>query len=378
MSEILWGKYGGYYGPYFRGTVPYQNSNRFPTWKDKTVAVISATEGGRYDAINMYDRCIITGGLIQYCEAGIYLLSGLLVELMKRSATSITPVLEMAGRLGYEFNRIPDRSSGKLVWRFHKLGDPKSAIDTREAQQDFFLGCSGREGDWGGSNSPQRAKAMAWARAFADVLQHPVSPIVQNDKAAEDITKFYMPFAVDYLLKDKGDTTRPTSNNMDAAIAIYSSFAANLPSVAASQLEKFSTSTRYPKYSKLWLEQMCWYLTFGPKIPIYAGRYNSIRPVVERLFGVDLPDFAEDLLATQVNAQAITTAGVYDLSTSFGLQQALIDLGYDLGPRGADGIVGPKTKAAIVAFQTAQKLVPDGIVGPKTTAALISAVKAAK
>lgn len=34
-----------------------------------------------------------------------------------------------------------------------------------------------------------------------------------------------------------------------------------------------------------------------------------------------------------------------------------------------DGIFGPKTKAAVIAFQTSHGLVPDGIVGPKTIAA---------
>lgn len=49
------------------------------------------------------------------------------------------------------------------------------------------------------------------------------------------------------------------------------------------------------------------------------------------------------------------------------VQAALAALGYSLA---VDGAAGPKTKAAIVAFQKAAGLYPDGIAGPKTILAL--------
>ena len=50
------------------------------------------------------------------------------------------------------------------------------------------------------------------------------------------------------------------------------------------------------------------------------------------------------------------------------LQTTLKQFGFD--PRGIDGIFGPGTQAAVIAFQKAKGLTPDGIVGPNTMAAL--------
>lgn len=57
-----------------------------------------------------------------------------------------------------------------------------------------------------------------------------------------------------------------------------------------------------------------------------------------------------------------------DYSTVKGYQARLLELGFDPGP--IDGIRGPKTIAAVKAFQKAWDLVVDGIVGPKTIAAM--------
>ncbi|MFE9642352.1 peptidoglycan-binding protein [Nocardiopsis alba] len=53
------------------------------------------------------------------------------------------------------------------------------------------------------------------------------------------------------------------------------------------------------------------------------------------------------------------------------LQLELLDLGYNLGPAGADGDFGNATLSAVQSFQTARGLSPvDGIPGPETRAAM--------
>ncbi len=64
-----------------------------------------------------------------------------------------------------------------------------------------------------------------------------------------------------------------------------------------------------------------------------------------------------------------------DLDTVEGVQRALTALGFD--PGAIDGINGPKTTAAVQAFQESAGLTPDGVVGPQTKDALASALQAA-
>lgn len=78
--------------------------------------------------------------------------------------------------------------------------------------------------------------------------------------------------------------------------------------------------------------------------------------------------WAEIVTRTGVPAPAWLTPDPTDLSAPYGLQTALSDAGFDPGPR--DGEMGPRTVAALVAFQRAHGLEPDGRPGPLTRRAL--------
>lgn len=53
------------------------------------------------------------------------------------------------------------------------------------------------------------------------------------------------------------------------------------------------------------------------------------------------------------------------------VQRRLLQLGYDLGPTGVDGVFFGHTREAVIAFQQKHELSEDGIVGPETWSALV-------
>jgi hypothetical protein len=71
-------------------------------------------------------------------------------------------------------------------------------------------------------------------------------------------------------------------------------------------------------------------------------------------------------------AEASDLEVITDPEVVTALQQALVSAGYD--PGDPDGTFGPRTEAAVVAFQQDNGLSPDGIVGPETASALNAAV----
>jgi len=365
-SDIGWGSYQQYEGPFFRGKFPFAISDVDQTavgsGSDKPLdprllAVVTATEGGRYDAINMYDRCIVSVGLIQWCEAGQYSVSGLLGRIVDRDPALLGPLGPAFAASNAEFKK---NAGGKYRFFFRNGDEVNSADKQREL---FFKNSSGLKGGW---QDEQKTHAKLWAVCLADMLAQPAARIVQVEHTLPKLVNFCMPEAKKILFEG----SLPSEGLVGAVRAAYISFAANLPAVANTHLKQAVTDSKSDKWSLEWSIDVLRQLTFGPKISIYPHRYKAIRPVLERLYGVDLPDLAEDLLG---DGQATTAEGP-DLHSVEGIQTALIKLGFDLGPSGADGHMGIRTKKAISEFQSAHQLTPDGVLGPKTKAAFAEAL----
>ena len=95
--------------------------------------------------------------------------------------------------------------------------------------------------------------------------------------------------------------------------------------------------------------------------------------------GVDYSDVSTDTPAVQpteedsaLGTRLLKRTSPYMRGDDIKALQAMLNvLGYDCGA--VDGVFGNKTKAAVLAFQTAKGLAADGIVGPLTRAALLAA-----
>lgn len=362
VSNIGWSSYLSFEGPFFCGTQKFMLPDN-PTDNQKLLAVITATEGGHYDAINAYDRMIISVGLIQWGEAGQYAVSDMLGQVTKVSPNLLAPLQPALDQSNTVF-----QPNGRGRWRFF-FKDARGEVATTAEQQQLFLHHSnGSKGSW---DAESIAYAKTWAACIANVFQQPAAIQAQIDFTVPRLRWFAMS-AAQAILWGPGD---PTDNTgwCGALRAGFISFAANLPAVASAHLiTAIKNLSGTPKWSEDWCIAILKELTFGPNIAIYPTRYNAIRPVIEKLYGVTLPDFASDLHKWSADNNIDPTASPNFMSITQ-VQTELIAEGYDLGPSGADGIEGTKTRDALMRFQGLHGLQPDGVVGPGTASALLTA-----
>jgi hypothetical protein len=335
-SDIKWGAYKQYEGPFYHGKCLYHLPAQ-PREQDLIINVITATEGGRYDAMNLYDRCILSSGLIQWCEAGQYSVSDMIGKVAD------------AGKL--HVARWPDgvafKKNAKGRYRF--FHPAMGEVDTTPEQKELFWKGSGLKGEW---TTESRAHAKNWAATVATIWEDPEAQAIQVDYTATRLNSFILPESKKIL--DSAPAT-PVARAMKAA---FLSFAANNPTWASKHFVIGANNSGTP-WTQDWMVGVLKQLTFGPQITIYPIRYNAIRKVLEPQYGINLPDLATELAAWQ---KANDIPYVYSTSE---IQDALINLGYDLGPAGVSGVYDSKTIDAVMSFEQTNGVPdPDGFPDP--------------
>jgi hypothetical protein len=277
IKDIKWGSYKDFEGPYYFGKIKY-NSGTTPSEEEKWLEVFTAAEGGHYDAVNMYDRCIISVGLVQWCEAGQFSVSDLLGHVAETCSIQTVHSALISSMIS---SNVTFKKTSKGKWRFVFL-DQRGEVDTIEKQQQLFLGCTGKKGSW----SPEtQIKAKQWVSDMASLWIDPCTRKAQVNFTIPKLKSFFLPNAKKVLLDDQED-----SNLAKVIRAAYLSFAGNNPTHANNALLELISEDLHEKWSYPWCVDLLKKLTFNANIDLYAGRYDKIRPVLERLWqGVILP-----------------------------------------------------------------------------------------
>ncbi len=284
-QEIGWGKYGGYEGPFFRGKLKFSLPAN-PDFLDKALYVITSTEGGAYDAINMYDRCIISVGLIQFCER-VFNFSEILGACAERDLLMLeTKLSSFPSKVEFEKNKY-----GK--WRWFDMG---AEVTSEAMQRAIFLGGAaiGKEGTWGPVGSAARIYAKDVAAWAANLWDYPLFRVVQNEATKKKLMSFVLPEARELIFQN--DHPDSSFSWRGALKAMYMSFAANLPSVANKSIQKAAARPEWATAD--WADRFrlaAQVLTFGPGIDIYPHRYEAISKVLEKVFDIAVPNTAAEL-----------------------------------------------------------------------------------
>lgn len=328
--DIRWGSYKDFEGPWTLGIQRYELPEN-PSESEKIMSVITATEGGGYDVVNMYDVCLWTVGIIQWCNrAPQHSVDDMLGALFEKDPKLLSPLTDLAAERGYKFLRV----DGK----FRFVDAKYHVVDTPEMQKKlYFRGSTGAKGEW---ESDDAEWAKRWCLASAMVWDNAESRRIQVEFTTPRLEKWFAYKSGKKLLEQMPDT--PVGR---AWRALYLSFAANNPARAAEAVD--NALLQGGKFLELWTPQwlanMANHMTFDPGISIYPHRYEKIRPVIEELYGVDLPDSTERLREWADGAR-IAMKWIDPVE----LQRALVALGKDIGSAGVDGIVGKKTRAALL------------------------------
>lgn len=355
-ASIGWGSYQQFEGPWYKGKCPYVLPGS-PSEDEKVMAVITATEGGKFDAFNGYDSCGWTSGIIQWIEKGQYSISDMMGNVILVNPALAEPFTWRAEACGYTFSN----ATGK-----YRFNGPAGLVDTyAEQKQLFYVHGDGTKGTW---DDGTKLYARQWAAAISSVWEDEVAQKVQLEFTAKRLGWFMQPYAKGIF------ESMPSTDIARGVRAAYLSFAANNPTWANKALKAGVNSTTATPWTMDWAIAVLKYLTFNPQVAIYPHRYDCIRPVLEQVYGLQLPDFAAELKAWSLKTGIPAGIATVDV------QRALIKLGYDLGPAEDDGKYGDKTRAAVLVLEQTSGMVPkeaqDGMVDVYTFPALCAALEA--
>lgn len=352
-TDIKWGSYDGYSGPYFLGIQKYAlDVPETATDLERELAVTVLAEGGSYDMLNMYDRGVCSLGGLQAIEKGNNGVSTLLLAVRKEDPDAVGDVCAWLDMRGFFLDSSKGNPNVGTIFS-------KATKQVARPEDVWLAGSDGRF--W---TDEQRVLVKEIAIRLIRVWESEKARDVQKSLCLRKLVNY----AADSALADLMIPSDPSKNTpyVRAARALIRQFSVNIPSVAVSRY-KAVPKDEFGSYP--WFERLVRTMVLGPEgkgtVAHWPARYRSIYSLISRLYSV--PVVTLSAFTTSVETVAITE-----------IQSLLVRAGYSLGTfgganNGIDGRMGAVTTSAIKQFQQDNGLTVDGIVGPKTLAALRNA-----
>lgn len=287
-AKIQWGSYQSYSGPFYWGKHKWKLPADHDTM-DELVFVMSSSEGN-LDAMNLYDRCILSGGAIGWCDAWPQIsytkLLGLVADQHPDAGyigRTLRPALDASGA------SFKKNASGQ--WRFF-IGSQE--VNSQDLQRKlYFAGSSGKTGDW---TAEQKERAKLWAACCATVFEDPHAQRIQIEYTKPKMMGFVTAYAKEILFDDKDPKLVGADPLLVKSLrAIYVSFAGNNPTWASAAIKNAALRSKHDKWTRGWCVDVLHDLTFLKGIKIYPERYAKVVAVTEKLYAVGLPVDAQAL-----------------------------------------------------------------------------------
>jgi hypothetical protein len=281
-SQIGWGRYHNNEGPIFGGVVKVLEAPRNASFAERVLSLTASAEGGHYDAINMYDRGLVSVGAIQFIDVGSFQVTDMLGAVADELGSlyvqnALAPAMDMCRAM---FFKTP---SG--AWRFSLNG---TTVMTKDLQKQLYFGDSAGN-DLGSYNDAKRLLAKTWAACLANVWADPRAVAVQ--------VRFTLPrlingFVWNELKKDLFTGDQPEYGWLGALRAILLSFAVNSP---ATVVKRYAAcrSNGHAFGTPEWCLAVLRGVIVGAGIDVWPTRWVAKRPLVKNMFGVTLPTYSQ-------------------------------------------------------------------------------------
>ena len=265
---MIWRGYGGYEGWIIPGFCPFVLPED-ASIDDKLLYCVANSEG-YYDSVNCYDQAIMSVGLLQVIERGLFGVSKLLRRIEEDAYgvewlnQQLKPFYDLTGATF---------TGGKWFYRGQE-------VKTEQQQRQLFLGCSGKLGSWTPAAKKQnQTLALCVSSVFDDAL----SQRIQREFMTE-LMWSYM-----WSNGKKLFVSAPNTPEANALRAVYLNLSINAPVMADMLLLTADgvVSRNHNRWTREYVVAMCGWMC-GNGLPIWKSRLPSLKRAVRECWGVEL------------------------------------------------------------------------------------------